>query len=637
MSFGEIHLFRLFLTCKSNKLHMRFLYILLGAILSCYNVSARENYMTMTQIDSLCRESIIFADSVGNKAIKLAEQAIRLAEGSSDSCLLAEPLYSMGVALQSKARYDEAVVHYLDAFDMASSCKNYEIAIKTSNNLGILHRMTEQYDVAVSWYKKALEFARINEDIQGRIQALNNLGSLFAYQESNQKALSYFRQSLELIKKHPEENMEEASLQINIAWVLYALDRKTEALQAYDEALGALKNNPDPYVEAVCLKNMGEIFLEEEKYKEAREKLKAAEPLYEEFDNKSSKADLYYLLYQAELRRNYHKNALEYLEKYQDLQDSINTRDMHVLLADIQEKYDNERLKKEKLEQEKELERRRNLIITGGLFLSLLLIMMLFILRINHMRKRNNRILAKKNNTIQEGLHYGRYVKEKIMKHHPQGINQYIRDHFILDMPRDIVGGDFYMFRKKHGALYVLLGDATGHGIPGGFISQNCLYLFDDALQELAHPGDVIEQVIHRWDMQSEKTGDYDDGFTAGLVKIEMNGDTEIALFNQKALLIKNGKIQTMRHSRSKIKSGVYTTSLKLNRGDRLILTSDGYYDQLCKKAEKTLKFARFREILSSCSDDSGASIKQTLLDAINQHKGDQPQTDDIMVIGCFR
>ncbi|MGC9331380.1 MAG: tetratricopeptide repeat protein [Bacteroidales bacterium] len=611
---------------------MRLLIICVAVFVSCLNTSAQN--INTAQIDSLCNESILYADSLGNKAITLAEQAIALAEKNNDSCLLAEPCYSLGVALHSKARYDDAVVQYLDAYDLASACNNYEIVIKTSNNLGILHRMTDQYDVAVSWYKKALEFSRINDDIQGQIQAMNNLGSLFVYQGNNQKALYYFNQSLDLMEKHPEENMEEASIRINIAWTLYALDRKSKALQAYSEALNVLKDKPDPYVKAVCLKNMGEIYLEEENFNTAYEMLKAAEPLYEEFDNKSSKADLFYLLYQVELGRHDHKKALEYLEKYQLLQDSINTRDMHALLADIQEKYDNERLKKEKLEQEKELERHKNLIITDALFLSLLLIMMFFILRINRLRKRNNRILSKKNKTIREGLQYGRYVKEKIMKHHPQDMHKYIRGYFILDMPRDIVGGDFYMVRKKHGALYVLLGDATGHGIPGGFISQNCLYLFDDAMREYSSPHDIIDHVMQRWSLQSEQSGDYDDGFTAALVKIEIGGDVEIALWKQKALLVKNGEIHTLKHSKIKAKSGIYNTKQKLNQGDTLIFTSDGYYDQLSEETRKTMKFATFRNVVSSCSNDSPEDMKKTLIDAFNAYKEKLPQTDDVLVIG---
>ncbi|MGM0650257.1 MAG: tetratricopeptide repeat protein [Bacteroidota bacterium] len=588
------------------------------------------------KIDSLCSESILYADSLGNKAVDLAQEAIKLAKVSQDSCRLANPYYSMGVALHSKSKYKRASKNYLKAFEVAESCKNDEIAVKISNNLGILYRMTEQYDVSASWYKKALKFSRINGDVQGQIQALNNLGSLYGYQDDNKKALSYFRESLDLMEAHPEENQEEASVRINIGWILYALDKKAESMQAYNAALNVLEENPDPYARAVCLKNMGEIFLEEGNFQQAYDKLKAAEPLYEQFDNKSSKADLFHLLYQAELGRQKHKAALDYLEKYQALQDSINTRDMHALLADIQAKYDNERLKKEKLQQEQELDRRRNFIIIGALLLSLLLILLLFFLRINHIRKRNNKILSGKNKTIQEGLGYGRYVKEKIMKHCPANVEQYLRDYFILDMPRDIVGGDFYMLREKHGAMYVLVGDATGHGIPGGFISQNCLYLFDDAIQAYSDPEDIINDVIKRWDIQSAKAGDYDDGFTVSLVKIQPGRKAILALWKQKAVLKKDRETQTLRHSRFKTKSGASVINLALKPGNMLILTSDGFYDQLSEKEEKTMKFARFRELLENCRCDTAENMKQCLLDAFYEHKSNQVQTDDVMVAGMM-
>jgi hypothetical protein len=43
--------------------------------------------------------------------------------------------------------------------------------------------------------------------------------------------------------------------------------------------------------------------------------------------------------------------------------------------------------------------------------------------------------------------------------------------YFILNMPRDIVSGDFYWIHRKERRSIFIVADCTGHGVPGAFMS----------------------------------------------------------------------------------------------------------------------------------------------------------------------
>ncbi len=587
------------------------------------------------QIQALCSQSELYADSIGNKAEKFADEAIHLAGQSGDSCMLTHPWYCKGVALHAKSRYSKAADYYIRAFEQSEQCGDLHTAIKTSNNLGVLYRITGQYNACREWFTKAGDLAAINNDVQGEIQAINNLGNLAASQSQNDSAKMYYQTSLKLMELHPEEATEEASVRINYAWVLYASGEKDASLEQYNKALSVLQNAPDPYAEAVCLKNMAELLMEEEQYKEAKLKLLQAENLYREFENKSSLADLYHLLYQTELSLQNHRNSLAYLEKYQALQDSIDTRDMHALLADIQEKYDNERLKKEKLMQEKQLARRQHVIVMASLLLVFLLVTLVFIIRNSRIRKRNLQILTGKNRTIQEGLDYGRFVKEKQMRFSPETMHEFMRDYFILDMPRDTVGGDFYLVREKSDCLFVLVGDATGHGVPGGFISQRILHLMDEAILQNDSPADILKQALHNWKQKSAQNNSFDDGFTASLAKVSRTGKACLALWKQKAVLIEGAEAKTIKNPSGNRPADISEVQLEINKGNKLIMSSDGYYDQLSEKDKRPMKFSRFKN-LETWQLSTTRDAKESLSAYFSEWKGKTAQTDDVLVLGLY-
>ena len=42
-----------------------------------------------------------------------------------------------------------------------------------------------------------------------------------------------------------------------------------------------------------------------------------------------------------------------------------------------------------------------------------------------------------------------------------------MRDYFLIWEPTDIVGGDFFWFHRTDRGYFIIVGDCTGHGVPG--------------------------------------------------------------------------------------------------------------------------------------------------------------------------
>ena len=56
-------------------------------------------------------------------------------------------------------------------------------------------------------------------------------------------------------------------------------------------------------------------------------------------------------------------------------------------------------------------------------------------------------------------------------------------DHFLIWEPRDIVGGDFFWFQPINDGYAVMVGDCTGHGVPGAFMTLIAWGLLDRMLR----------------------------------------------------------------------------------------------------------------------------------------------------------
>ena len=72
--------------------------------------------------------------------------------------------------------------------------------------------------------------------------------------------------------------------------------------------------------------------------------------------------------------------------------------------------------------------------------------------------------------SIQDSIEYSQRIQRAVLPSREK-INAAFNDCFFLFLPKDIVSGDFYWIHNFRNKKLLALGDCTGHGVPGAFMS----------------------------------------------------------------------------------------------------------------------------------------------------------------------
>ncbi|WP_462281841.1 response regulator, partial [Salinivirga cyanobacteriivorans] len=92
--------------------------------------------------------------------------------------------------------------------------------------------------------------------------------------------------------------------------------------------------------------------------------------------------------------------------------------------------------------------------------------------------------LNKKNLHITDSINYAQRIQEAALPENLQ-IKELLPDHFILYKPRDIVSGDFYWVKQIEHKAIIAVGDCTGHGVPGAFMSMLALSFLNEIIHDV--------------------------------------------------------------------------------------------------------------------------------------------------------
>lgn len=299
-------------------------------------------------------------------------------------------------------------------------------------------------------------------------------------------------------------------------------------------------------------------------------------------------------------------------------------------------------------------------IINRNAFMSFILISMgcIYLQRLNiHAEKKiyslfqesneQKLILEEKNHTITQSITYARYIQKAVLSR-PEVLTGYCSDHFLLFQPKDIVSGDFWLFKTFDNKLVVSVADGTGHGVPGAFLSMLGISFLSEVVrksqnntpaQALVDLRSQIKLALHQQDFSSE----LHDGMDMALVYIDtQTGIAEFAGARRPLLLIKaSNPKEIVEYKPDRMPIGIYETetaftnhSIKLEKGDTLYLFTDGYEDQFGEVANVRYKSKTFRETLLSIQSMSMSEQRNHLETIHRKWRGGEDQTDDILVVG---
>ena len=229
-------------------------------------------------------------------------------------------------------------------------------------------------------------------------------------------------------------------------------------------------------------------------------------------------------------------------------------------------------------------------------------------------------------------------LKERILESLPES--------FVFHLPRDIVSGDFYWFKKIEGKIFIASVDCTGHGVPGAFMSMIGTVLLDDIVEKkgVYEPAQILTELhkdVVKALKQDRKEKASKDGMDIALCVLDT--DFKVLKFAgafRPLIHISDGLMNRIKADSAPIGGvGLHLPKftqheISIKKGDSIYIYTDGFADQFGGARNKKYMTKRFRPFLLSINQFSMEEQCIRLQQELDQWKGNADQVDDILVIG---
>lgn len=261
--------------------------------------------------------------------------------------------------------------------------------------------------------------------------------------------------------------------------------------------------------------------------------------------------------------------------------------------------------------------------------------------------KLKNDIIEEKNADITASINYAKRLQAAFNPDEKR-ITETFSDFFSINMPKDIIGGDFFWyFDQPHLPVKIIVhADCTGHGVPGAMMSVLGNSLLNEIVSdyEIFNPSDILGLMNRKLIklLKQEQVDAVADGMDISVLAIDLN--TKKLIYcgaNQSMVILRDGELVRIKGNRYPIGGMQHTLDrkfenheLNLNEGDLLYLFSDGYMDQFGGEKGKKLKRKNFFDILAEQGERTLAHQKEALLSFFGDWKGAREQVDDVSLLG---
>lgn len=607
-----------------------------------------QNKKPISEGERILDSAYLYVFSDQKKAISLGKQALELGVKSKNHRVEVWACNAIGNAYHVMADYVTAFKYYNRGLKKSISNEFTNGEILSCVNLGYLFNDQKNDAMAKKYYRLGIAGAMKINDTTNLGNIYNNLGVIFYRAQQYDSSLYYHAKALERRIKNKSQ-IKIAGSYTNIGAVYFELKQFDKSLEYQLKAYEIDSLHPDP----PTLVNLAAAYTQKRQFKKALYFGRKALAIGEEHMDKSTLVDLYVDLYTVYGNIGDADKVMEYATKALAYKDSISKDDTKRVIGEMSEKYESEKkelkikgLNAEKEKQNIKIQQQWMLNITFGVGLFFILIFLIIVYRGYKQKKKSNTIISQqkllveeKQKEITDSISYARRIQFSLLADE-RIINEHLKDYFIYFMPKDIVSGDFYWCAQKNGQFYLALCDCTGHGVPGAFMSLLSISLLNEAINErgIKEPSKALDFVRERI---IKSLDDGRDGLDGVLLAFDLKqGKLKAALSNNPIWVIRNGqliviepdKMPVGRHDKQHIPFS--QKSMDLQKGDLLILLTDGYADQFGGEKGKKFKYSGLQKFLCENEKLEMQMIKRKLGSSFESWKGDLEQIDDVCIIG---
>jgi serine phosphatase RsbU (regulator of sigma subunit) len=259
-----------------------------------------------------------------------------------------------------------------------------------------------------------------------------------------------------------------------------------------------------------------------------------------------------------------------------------------------------------------------------------------------HALENTNRLMVAAHKQIEDSINYASLIQRAILPDR-QLLQSLGERHFVLWRPRDVVGGDFYVFRADGDNYLVGVVDCAGHSVPGALMTMLARAAIDHAIQEVgaADPAAILthtEATVRAMLEDTTLPRAIATNMDAGLAYVDraagrvVFSGARISLYHSDGQTV--GEVKGLRRALMDRRPGAFTNvDVPLGSGQTYYLTTDGFLDQAGGKDGFGFGNSRFADLLKQNAGLPLADQATAFLNALSQYQGDRPQRDDITVL----
>lgn len=250
-------------------------------------------------------------------------------------------------------------------------------------------------------------------------------------------------------------------------------------------------------------------------------------------------------------------------------------------------------------------------------------------------------LIEEKNKDILDSINYAQRIQLALLPSR-SNLQLLFPDSFLYFQPKDIVSGDFYWIFQNENYRFVAVGDCTGHGVPGALMSVLGINLMDEIVgnKGIFSPAEILNElrsgIIAAFDKEG-KSSEYKDGMDLSILRIDLKNNSYVfAAANNPVYHISGIELEERRANRQAVG---YSHELKpfveqefpYQKGDVLVLFTDGFADQFGGPKNKKFRYKPFKELLVNQPIET---VENVLSDQFDNWKGNLEQVDDVCVLG---
>ncbi|MCS7163008.1 MAG: tetratricopeptide repeat protein [Bacteroidia bacterium] len=562
------------------------------------------------------KEALFLADSVGNPHLKMYT------------------LHNLASLYESQELWDYALHYAHESRKLGQNTTDSSTLANTLSLLGYLYRKKQRIDLAIIYYRQAYETARRAGTLAVQAAIASSLGATYLSRGQWDSAYAYLHQASQLRERlGPVERFKAYTGLLN--FFLLRLESLPPGQKAYytaqalawqQKASHLLRNSPIYDLEALMdfHLNSQRLFKTLGRYAEA----------YSHYQQ--------YVLYRDSLRNlKNQRKALEARYQYEWFQHERSLR---------------EAMLRQQIAAE-ERQKRQQLWIGFLGFIALGLVTTAGVLwrlnrRIRAQRdliseqktalQNSYQIIAQQHEEIQQSLHYARRIQNALLAGEEK---TFPLPNALWYQPQSVVSGDFYWTQSIQPGFYLgVVGDCTGHGVPGGFMTVLAISLLEQALKtegKLSLPAlaeflhENFLALLHTEEAQGVRDGMEGTFFWLSLTE----GKGEILTAGSYAWWIdRQGRVEEipplgpgigLRRSLGGVlwRAQPFTLAEK----SRLVLATDGLTDQL-NPAGKRWGRRTWRTLLEETATSSPAEALGILQQRWEAYRAQMAPVDDVTV-----